>query len=177
MTNNWVLTLITIFVVFISCTKEKPADVKTPGEVEEISQTADELSASFAERIPQIDDYFKVNIFDLQERIKIEQDNVELRKQFCEYAFLSDKKVFVTMGIGRLHHPNTGLALARSMVERSAQMDAIRWAMYGAHWIENNFQPAFGEIKGNFTYNTQIIDKIIVGDSLFLYLASDFSKN
>ena len=165
--------LILLFVLFfISCKQDKPADV----EIEEMSQTAEELSESFTKRIPQITDDFKVNIYELQERIKIEPDNVDLRKQFCASAYSTEKMVMVTMGISLMTNPETGETINRGMVERAAKIDATRWALYGTNWLMYDYQPAFKEIKGNFTRKTQVIDKVIVGDSLFLYLASDLSQ-
>ena len=82
----------------------------------------------------------------------------------------------ITMGIARLTNPETGESINRRMMERTAKIDATRWALYGTNWLMYDYQPTFTEIKGNFTRKTQVIDKVIVGDSLFLYLASDLSQ-
>ena len=161
-----------VIVFLISCKQDKPADV----EAEEMSQTAIKLSQSFAERIPHITDDFKVNIYELQERIKIDPENIELRKQFCESAYSAEKMVMVTMGISQMTIPESGEKINRGMVERVAQIDATRWALYGTSWLMYDYEPAFTEIKGNFTRKIQVIDKVEVGDSLFLYLASDLSQ-
>lgn len=166
-----VIIFLLIILVF-SCKQDKPADV----EVEEMSQSAEELSQTFAERIPQITDDYKVQIYDLQERIKINPENVELRKQFCQAAYSQDKMVMITMGIAKLINPETGEELNLSLVERAAQIDATRWALYGTNWLMYDYEPAFTKIKGNLNRNSQVIDKVTVGDSLFLYLASDLSK-
>ena len=163
--------LFTLF-VFVSCKQNRPADV----EVEELSHTAEELSQSFSDRIPQINDAFKVNLYELQEKIKINPDDIELRKQFCQSAFSEDKMVMITMGIAKLKNPESGEIINRGMVERAALIDAKRWAMYGSNWLMFNYEPAFKEIQGNYTRNSQVIDKVEVGDSLFLYLASDLSQ-
>ena len=161
-----------LFLFLISCKQKKPADV----EVEEMSQTAEELSQSFADRIPQMSDDFKVNIYELQERIKINPEDIDLRKQFCESAYSEEKLVMVTMGLARMINPETGEPINRGMVERAAKIDATRWALYGTNWLMYDYEPAFTEIKGNFTRKTQVIDKVVVGDSLFVYLASDLSQ-
>lgn len=164
---------ILLFLVFIiSCKQDRSSDV----EVEQMSQSAEELSQSFAERIPQISEDLKVHIYELQEKIKINPDDVELRKQFCQFAFSKDKMVMITMGIAKLKNPESGEIINRGMVERAAQIDAKRWAMYGTNWLMYNYEPAFTEIKGNFSRKTQVVDKIELGDSLFLYLASDMSN-
>jgi len=170
MMQNYVI--IFLFILLVSCKQDRPADV----EVEEMSQNAEELSQSFAERIPQISDDFKVKIYELQEKIKINPDNVDLRKEFCETAFSKDEMVIITMGISRLIFPETGEPINRGMVERAAKIDATRWALYATNWLMYDYEPAFTEIKGNFTRKTQVIDKVEVGDSLFLYLASDLSQ-
>ena len=82
----------------------------------------------------------------------------------------------ITMGIAKLKNPESGEIINRGMVERAAQIDAKRWAMFGTNWLMYNYEPAFTKIKGNFSRNTQVIDKVEVGDSLFLYLASDLSQ-
>ena len=164
--------IIISLIFLISCKQDRPADVET----EELSQTAEELSQSFSDRIPEINDDFKVNLYELQEKIKIYPNDVELRKQFCQSAFSEDKMVLITMGIAKSKNPDSGEILNRGMVERAAQIDAKRWAMYGTNWLMYNYEPAFTEIKGNFVRKTQVVDKIEVGDSLFLYLASDLSQ-
>jgi len=170
--KNCIFIFLFSVLFFISCKQDKPADV----EVEEMSQTSEELSKTFVERIPQINNDFKVNIYELQERIKIEPENMDLRKQFCASAYSAEKMVMVTMGIARLTNPESGETINRGMVERAAQIDATRWALYGTNWLMYDYQPAFMEIKGNFTRKTQVIDKVVVGDSLILYLASDLSQ-
>lgn len=160
-----------IFLTF-SCSKDKSSD----SELEEVTETAEEKSVSFIERIPEVNDNLKVRIYELQEKIKIYPNDIELRKKFCETAYLPEKMVLITMGIARKTNPEVGEPIANSMVERSAKLDATRWALYGTNWLMYDYQPAFVDIKGNFTRNTQEIDKITVGDSLFLYLASDLSN-
>jgi hypothetical protein len=172
MVNRRIITFIIIYISFFSCQTDKPADV----EVEEMSQAAEELSQSFTERIPQMTDDFKVSIYELQERIKINPENKDLRKQFCEAAYSNEKMVMVTMGIARLKNQENDEPINRGMVERAAKIDATRWALYGTNWLMYDYEPAFTEIKGNFTRKIQVIDKVVVGDSLFLYLASDLSQ-
>lgn len=166
------LIIFIIFLFLLSCKQDKPADI----EVEEMTQTAEELSQTFTERIPQMTDELKVKIYELQERIKIDPENVDLRKQFCETAYSADNMVMLTMGLSRMTDPETGEKINRGMVERAAQIDATRWALFATNWLMYDYQPAFTEINGNFTRKSQVIDKVVVGDSLFLYLASDLSK-
>ncbi len=168
--------IISIIIFLMACTKEKSADVETTGEVEEISQTAQEMSTTFTERLPQIDDDLKVKIYELQERIKIEQNNSELIKQYCQTAFVPEKNILISMGIGTRINPRTGKRITLPMYERAALLDAKRWALYGEKWLNNNYQPPFGKIKSKFSRTADIIDKVVVGDSLFLYLATDLSK-
>jgi len=166
------LVIFIFFLFLFSCKQDKPADI----EVEEMTQIAEELSQTFTERIPQMTDELKVKIYELQERIKIEPENIDLRKQFCETAYSAENMVMLTMGLSRMTNPETGEKISRGMVERAAQIDATRWALFATNWLMYDYQPAFTEIKGNFTRKTQVLDKVVVGDSLFLYLASDLSQ-
>jgi len=170
--NKYIIIFIISIFYLISCQSDKPADV----ELEEMSQTAEESSQLFSERIPAINNDFKVNIYELQEKIKINPENVELRKQFCDSAYSKEKMILITMGIAQMKNSGTGEFIANSMVERAAKIDATRWALYATNWLMYNYEPAFKEIKGNFTRKSQVIDKVTVGDSLFLYLASDLSQ-
>ena len=169
MTKQFIFYILFLTILIFACKEEKSAYEDPPLEIEEMSTT-------FAERIPQIDNDFKVKIYELQERIKIEQNNSKLIKQYCQTAFNVDKNILISMGIGTKINPRTGKRITLPMYERAAMLDAKRWALYGEKWLNTNFQPAFGEIKGNFARNAEVIDKVVVGDSLFLYLATDLSK-
>jgi hypothetical protein len=124
----------------------------------------------------QFDDDYLVSIYEAQELIKIEQDRPELRKEYCEKAYHPDKGLFVTMGIARRKDPETGRELPMQMVERAAQLDAMRWAGYGIHWLETNYEPPFGKIQTTLRQQTTVLDRANVGDSLFLFIATNYRQ-
>ncbi len=161
--------LISCLLLFWSCKSEKSA------QVEEITITKNENSAAES-FLTKLDNDYLVSIYEAQELIKIEQDDIELRRQYCTKAHLQDEGYFISMGIGARTHPETGKAIPPSLIERAAKIDAMRWAAYGVYWLENNFQPSFGKIKAQMRQEVQIINRANVGDSLFVFVATRLDK-
>jgi hypothetical protein len=155
----------------ISCQQEK----KT--EIEELNQQAREKSSGELTGVPQLSAEYLTSIYELQELIKMDENSQNLRKNYCDRAYLEKNKLFISMGIGRIHDPNDGKKIANYLVERAAQSDAIRWASYGEIWLKENYQPPFGKLETYFNRQYQIIDRAIVGDSLFLFVATNISLN
>jgi len=160
-----ILTVITLIV--IGCQTEKTE------EVEQLKQTADE-AAPGSSSLPALSDDYLVSIYEAQELIKIEQDNQQLREAYCQKAYFKDQGLFISMGIARKHNPETGQPISPSLVERAAQIDAMRWASYGKQWLDNNFEPPFGHLDATYNHSIEIIDRANVGDSLFLFIATRF---
>lgn len=157
-------------ICLLSCQKEKTEEVKTT-ETEEVSQAAEEKTAGeFA--LPELDNDYLVSVYEMQEFIKMEQENIELRKKYCQNSYLKDHGVFVSMGIAQRYNPKDGSDIPTHLSERAAKLDAMRWALYGEQWLKNDYQPPFGKIAGTITYPTQVINKAFVGDSLFIFLAT-----
>jgi hypothetical protein len=145
---------------------------KADEQIEE-KQTGNTETGSVSQfNLPQVSNDHLVSIYETQELIKMEQANVDLRKKFCDLGYYEDHKVFISIGIGRLRNPATGQPIPRHMSERAANIDAMRWASYGKKWLENNYKPAFGEIESFFNKPVEIIDKAVVGDSLFIFMAT-----
>ena len=159
-----ILSLVVVLIFFCSCQKNKD-------ETESVTRKSDEASG-MESGLPSFDNDYLVSIYEAQELIKIQQDDVDLRQRYCEKAYLADRKLFISMGIARLHHPETGAAIPDHMVEQAARLDAIRWAAYGKHWLENNYQPAFGKLQANFQQDIKEINRANVGDSLFIFAAT-----
>jgi hypothetical protein len=159
------LVSIVIFISFFSCQKEK-AD-----STEEVTQHAEESGGALL----QFSDDYLVSIYEAQELIKIDHDNREMRQRYCEQALQSSGSLFISMGIGRLHQPD-GKPIPRHLAERAAKLDAMRWAGYGSHWIKEDFEPPFGKLQSTMTYQTEIINQAVVGDSIFVFIASRLPK-
>jgi len=162
--KNLILFLMILVVIFSGCQKQET-------DTETITQRSDEASNA-VNNLPSLDNDYLVSIYEAQELIKIQQDNVELRRIYCDKAYLPDHRIFVSMGIARLHHPETGAVIPEHMAEKAARMDAIRWAAYGKEWVNNAYEPAFGKLSANFQQDTEVINKAHVGDSLFIFVAT-----
>ena len=167
MSYLWII----IIILIISCQNEK----KT--EIEELDQQALEKSTGELTGMPQCSAEYLTSIYELQELIKMDENSVDLRKNYCDRAYLEKNNLFISMGIGRIYDPNDGKKIATYLVERAAQNDAIRWASYGETWLKENYQPPFGKLETYFNRQYQIIDRAVVGDSLFLFVATNISLN
>lgn len=153
-------------IVFPGCSKEKPK------EAEDFDPRKLNTVALTSTKIPDLSSDYLVSVYEKQELIKISQENKELRKQYCDESFLEEHKLFISMGIGRLTNPESGEAIPNSMAERVANIDARRWASYGELWLTNNYEPPFGKLSKNFKRTVTVINKSIVGDSLFIFVAT-----
>ena len=155
-----------LMVVLISCQKDE-----TETDTETITRKNDEAAVP-GSSLPSLSNDYLVSIYEAQELIKIQQDDIELRRIYCEKAYLPEHRIFVTMGIARLHHPGSGVAIPDHLVEKAARLDAIRWASYGKEWMANNYEPPFGQLQTNFQPEIEIINRAHVGDSLFVFIAA-----
>jgi hypothetical protein len=162
-------SILCLALLLISCAKENEKEEET--SLEEINQIAEEKgSAEF--NLPELDNDYLVSVYEVQELIKMDQQDIDLRKRYCDTAYLSDYNVLISMGIAKLHNPKDGSAIPQHLAERVARLDAMRWAGYGEKWLKNNYQPDFGKLQTRANYPVQMIDKAIVGDSLFVFLAT-----
>jgi hypothetical protein len=160
------ITLITIVAILYSCYEEKPREAT---RLETHPKDAVTLTAS---KIPDLSSDYLVSVYENQELIKISEDNKELRKMYCEQSFLEKENLFISMGIGSLRNPETGEAIPQHLAERVANIDARRWASYGEMWLNNDYEPSFGKLQSNFKRTVTVIDKTVIGDSLFVFVAT-----
>ena len=160
-----VIILTGILLLLLGCKSEKNDQV----EQMKISNQESSLAET---GIPDFDNDYLVSIYEAQELIKIEHDNIDLRKKYCQKAYLRDRGYFISMGIARKNNPETGDPIPTSLVEKSASIDAMRWASYGQQWIKNNYEPAFGKIQAKTNPNITILNRANVGDSLFVFMAT-----
>ena len=144
---------------------------KNETETETITQKNNEAALP-GSSLPSLSNDYLVSIYEAQELIKIQQDDSALRRLYCEKAYLPEHRIFVTMGIARLHHPESGATIPEHMAEKAARLDAIRWASYGKEWMANNYEPPFGQLQTSFQPDIEIINKAHVGDSLFVFIAA-----
>jgi hypothetical protein len=165
---------IVIFIAFIlisACDKQKDQ------QVEELTNKSEAQSITADTDIPKLDDDYLAEIYELQERIKLDHQNIELRKTYCQKAYLPESGHIISMGIGRLYNPKTGQAIPKASAERVALMDAARWAGYIEVWMEQQYQPDFGKLNKQVNLPLQVINQITLGDSLIIFFASRANKN
>jgi hypothetical protein len=165
--RNTILFLIISGLALLESCKDKGSE-----ETEEMRQIADETASSTFISIPHLSDDYLVSVYETQELIKITQEDKELRKKYCENAFLKEHNLFISMGIGSLRNPKNGQPVPRHFAERAATIDAQRWASYGETWLKNNYEPSFGKLNSYFNRTVEIINKSVVGDSLFIFIAT-----
>ena len=156
-------------ILLFSCQSERPADT-------EDMKTRQAVNSGTETGLPSFDNNYLVSVYEAQELVKINHEDAALRKEFCDRALVTDKNLLITMGIAQLINPKTGQPIAMANVERAAKLDAMRWASYGIQWLENNYEPPFGNIRKEFSQPVQIINRATVGDSLFLWIATNYSR-
>ncbi len=152
--------------VFWACKSEKEV------ETEDIQQISGEASSASSNALPQLSDEAYVEIYEAQELIKIFGDDRSYRKSYCEKAYLKDRNLFISMGIGVLKNPQTGRPVPRSLAQRAALLDARRWSAYADKWMKNNFDPPFGTLESYINQPVITLNENIVGDSLFVFIAT-----
>ena len=127
---------------------------------------------SSSAKVPDLSSDFLVSVYEKQELIKISQEDKELRQKYCDESYLKQEKLFISMGIGALRNPETGQPVPQHLAERAATLDAKRWASYGELWLTNNYEPPFGKLTSTFNRTVTVINKAVVGDSLFVFVAT-----
>jgi len=143
-----------------------------PGEVNDDGTTTTNTKTFVSTTIPDLSNDFLVSVYERQELIKISQEDKTLRKNYCDESYLEKQKLFISMGIGTLTNPETGEPIPHNLAERAANIDARRWASYGEQWLTNNYEPPFGKLSRTFNRTVTVINKIVVGDSLFIFVAT-----
>jgi hypothetical protein len=145
---------------------------ESPREANDSDTNNTNTAAFLSTKIPDLSSDFLVSVYEKQELIKISQDDKTLRKNYCDESYLEKQKLFISMGIGKLTHPETGEPIPHNLAERAANIDARRWASYGEQWLTNNYEPPFGKLTRSFNRTVTVINKSIVGDSLFIFVAT-----
>jgi hypothetical protein len=160
------LNMIILFTLFWGCYDEKPK------EATKLNTNTKNPVTLTASKIPNLSSDYLVSVYENQELIKISHENKDLRKLYCDQAFLEKENLFISMGIGSLKNPQTGESIPQHLAARVANLDARRWASYGEKWINNDYEPSFGKLKSNFKRTVTVIDEKVIGDSLFVFVAT-----
>ena len=163
---SWGIFIIISLLAYTGCKSEKGS------ETEEIIQTPGESSSTTSPSMPQLSDDYYVSIYEAQEMIKIYPEDRSFREKYGQQAYLKDHHLFISMGIGRLKNPENGRQIPKHLAERAAIMDARRWASYGEIWLKDNYDPPFGKLEHYFNRPQSVIKRSVVGDSLFVFMAT-----
>ena len=159
--------LLTIF--FVGCGKEKSADGSTEGSISGKEAGGTVIVPTFS--IPAVESNYWMQLFELQQRIKQTPDSAELRKSLCNLAYFKNNLAIITVGAGRKTNPSTGQKIPAGLIKQAAVGDAARWASYISTWLEQDYQPAFGEISRALNTTSEIINETVIGDSLVVIMA------
>jgi len=160
------LNFIILFTLFWGCYEEKPK------EATKLSTKTKSPVTLAASKIPNLSSDYLVSVYENQELIKISHEDKDLRKKYCDQSFLENERLFISMGIGSLKNPQTGESIPQHLAERVANLDARRWASYGEMWINQDYEPPLGKLKSNFKRTVTVVDKTVIGDSLFVFVAT-----
>ena len=156
-----------VFLIFFSCKAEKQ-------EKEEKQNTAEQVETNepVAFKPPSLDEKYYRELFRFQEDIILNPANRKLKERYIFNAYFADYNTLITFGSARRINPETKQAIATPLIKRAALMDAKRWASYGLLWLNNDFQPDYGKIKGINSGETREVFSFDKGDSLVIALAN-----
>ena len=158
-----------VMIIIIGCNKEKSSGDSTEGNISGKEAGGSEIVTTFS--IPQVESDYWMQLFDLQQQIMKTPDSIELRKKLCDQAYFKNNLAIITVGVGRKTNPVTGQMIPAGLVRQAAVSDAARWASYISAWLEQDYQPAFGEISRALNTTSEIITETEIGDSLFVEIA------
>ena len=123
---------------------------------------------------PAVDTVFWETVFDAQRRVMQSPQDIEPRKALCRQIYFPNSRAIVTVGVGRLRHPETGQPLPFPLVRQAALADAARWASYVSTWLAQDYQPDFGQISNVFQANSRLMGESTRGDSLYVMMAYEY---
>lgn len=169
--GSLILTL-GIIVTLLGCAKEKSAGEPPAGSISTNESGGNATTATFS--APDIDPEYWKGIFHLQQQVMISPDSIALRKALCERAYFENNRAIVVVGVGRRVNPNTGQQIPPGLVKQAAYSDAARWAAYISAWLEQDYQPDFGEISAALNSSSEVMGEMALGDSLFVEVAYQY---
>ena len=158
--NTNLLIVLLIWFVFASCTEDPKPAVENP------------KNESVQNQLPTLSDEYLTRLFELQEMIRIFPEDRDFRQEYIEHCYLKDKGLFISLGFGTLHDPQSGNPIMEQYYRRAARIDAARWAAYGKSWLTNELEPPFGKLETTQIMTGQELRTTVLGDSLFLFMAT-----
>ena len=168
-----VILTLGLIVILCGCTKEKNAEPPpATGSISTNESGGNATTITFS--APDIDPEYWKEIFHHQQQVMLAPDNIELRKNLCEAAYFENNRAIVVVGVGRRTNPNTGQQIPLGLVKQVAYSDAARWAAYISAWLEQDYQPGFGEISAALNTSSEVMGEMTEGDSLFVEVAYQY---
>jgi hypothetical protein len=162
---------------FILFTFYAACDKKQDQQVEELTDKSEAAALTATAGIPTVSDDHLAEIFNLQERIKLDHQDIELRRSYCQKAYFPESNYIISMGVARLRNPNTGQPIPQALAERAAMIEAARWVGYVETWIDQQYQPDFGQLDIQVNRPLQVLNRLTIGDSLFVFYATKADKH
>ncbi len=163
--------LLAFVIMLIACKKETKTRDTDPGTDSLAAGTPAAAAAGFS--TPELSEVNFDALISLRLQIERHPQDKSLREQYLQTAWFRNNKALISVGVGRLTHPETGQPVSRSLVKRAAQVDANRWAAYGASWIRNDLSPAFGRLDTTYRGAQTALLSYERGDSLYMAIASE----
>ena len=158
--------IICVLLIVTGCKSQKSEETET-------LTVKNAESSTTVSTMPEFDNDHLVSIYEAQELIKIDHENIDLIKSYCVKGYVKENNLFISMGIAQRIHPKTNQPIPVQTAERAARLDAVRWAGYAQTWLKNNYQPPFGKIQIQASKPAKIISQANVGDSLFVWVVTE----
>lgn len=161
-------SILAILILLFACDKKTgEKEVTSEESVKTEETTIDTLKLSETSQV----DYGAMmeTIFQLEDSIKQNPADIELRKALVAAAYDSIKGKLYTVGYGQPDTSITSTAHAMKTSERAALIDAQRWAMFIMRWQKNPDQPAISErVTGNVPPGTPVQKAILPVNNVYL---------
>jgi hypothetical protein len=154
--------------IFFSCKGEKQA--KQEQQPDTSKQVESNQPITF--NPPQLDENYYRELFQFQEEIILNPSDRKMKERYIFNAYFADNNTLLSFGSARKINPQTKQAIAYPLIKRAALLDAKRWGTYGLLWLNNDFEPDYGKIKGTNSGQTLEVFSFDKGDSLIIALAN-----
>lgn len=164
--------IVSLLLLLPGCSKKEEVETAPEGSVSTPESGGNQVQAAFS--VPELAAEYWKTLFETQQAIMASPEDAALRKQLCDKAYFPQNRAIVAVGVGRRSHPETGQPISPQFVRQAAYTDAARWAGYISAWLEQNYQPNFGELSKALDGSSQVISETVLGDSLYVEVAYQY---
>ena len=155
---------ITAFMVVTACRQEPDSAAPRQPETSGAASVAEATPSQPSPRIPTEEEMQTLLV--LQDRVKLEPDDLALRQELVQKAVDLEAKVVWSVGRAQLLPQAQSSAVAKSQAELAGRIEAARWAAHLLEWHRNGYATAFGSIHahvpGNSIVNTIVTDSTCI---------------